>query len=256
MKAKILKVFASILMIIGAIVIAVNIFYLLSGKGVYWIPGHWDSYMQVLSKGSFTISGWFDLQVSNKLHIPFIAKALVLLLVSAIVWIRGGEFIRREKTARWMVLALLCVGIALGVTGIALSMLGEDQFSFTERNGSALNLIVTILFILMGLFIIRGSSGLINRNRMWYWIMGGFFVIGACNEIANFFVAIPFWFSMNMKDVLANWHGILRWCLEAGLYLVLFTGALLLLIWLRSELSETSDSSEKTAEHKSILKLD
>ena len=231
----------------------VNIIYLLSGTGVYWTPQH-DFVVRDLILDCCLNLGLSDLQLSNQLHIPFLLKALCLLAVSAVVWMRAGKLLKREKAAWWIVLFPLGAGLGSAFIALALWLLHEQEL-FLYKN-HAVNAVTTLYFILIGALLIKGSLSLLTGNREAIWLMLGFFLAATTNELANLLATIAYPFlksTWESKYLLEWWY--LRLVIEALLFLFLFGGASLLLVWVRSELSEPPRAGTEATESKSALGL-
>jgi len=253
MKGKVLKIFAAILGISGAILVLVNIFYLLSGSGVYWTPQH-DFLVPDLVLDCCLNVGLSDLQLSNQLHIPFLLKTLCLLAVSALVWLRARKLLEHEKAAWWVLLFPLAAAVGSAFISLALWLLREQEL-FLYKNHTV-NVITTLSFVLIGALLIKASLSLLIENRAAIWLMLGFFLAATANEFANLLAAIAYPFlksTWESRYLLEWWY--LRLGIEALLYLFLFGGASLLLIWLRSELSETPSAGSEEMDGKSALGL-
>ena len=203
-----------ILAIGGAILAGANIFYFLNGTGVYWKTGEIQG---------FLINDWFELQLGSKLHWVFIAKTLAILIASLIVWLRAAQI--NEPTARFMLLVPLCGAGAFAICGIALWLI--DQNDFIYRNGSVLNLIVTLGFVLLGAFLVMGALGIVVRDKKRFWLMVGFLITATANEIANLIVAAAFRLPASVT-------------FGSFVYLAFFSGALVFLLRSRNELDSAS----------------
>lgn len=260
MKNKILNIYIAVLALAGAAILLINIYYLLNGSGVYWSP---ERQVQLFSVGGIPMTttipgtfalGWADLEYNNKLHVPFLIKAILLILVAVVVWKRSSALAKSEKAARWAYLLSIAAGGAAALAGFALWLSGA-QHQFIFHNAALWNLIATAAFFLIGALIVKAALGLFNRDKGSYWMLAGFFIAAVASEIANLLVVVlyPFLISMSASDLLHGWY--VRLGLSAVFYLVLFAGSLLLLVWLRSELYEPSGASTQPADQGSVLKL-
>jgi hypothetical protein len=221
MKKTILTVFASLLLVIGGLMLLLTTVY------------GWGTWNKV--EGGV---GWLDFQMSNKMQIPFLTKGLALLLGAALLWVSRRQLIRNDAGAKWMTIALFGIGLVFAVVGTAMWSLQQADFFY--RNESSLQTIRTILYALMSILLIIGSLGLLGRNRKAYWIVTGLVIAGVCINLANLIVVIAYPVIVSLTEPNHEW--LTRWGIEALFHLAVCTVGLLLLIWIRSEMSTPDDS--------------
>ncbi len=230
MKKRILTAFSVLLLLVGAAGVLRNGYYLISERG---------------KEFGGVFSGLFDLQLGGKLHLLLFAKALVLIAAYAAAWRWGAQLIKRQREARWIWFAFIGFGLTFAVGGLILALMHE-QADFVYRNSSSIWFLRVFGGLLFGAVLARFALGLlVEDTRFWWWTVGLLTVL-ICNNIANILLTI-------LAPVLHWGPGFfLR---NSALGLLFESVSLILLVWLRSEVDETSRGPEEDSGSGSILRL-